>query len=264
MQVRKAHLCILVKAYPQPSQKYEETVCCAGVSAEGEFLRLYPIPYRRLKEEQRFGRFDVIEAEIFKDGEDWRLESYKVNPDSIRIVQRGSKLSDIDKVALWSQFVFPSIEALKAENLATSKSLGIVAPTAGSVRFFARAVCDEDTEENDIFASLAAQARLFESEPLPKLQLEYTFGYRFSTGDNSHEMKIHDWEVQAAYHNYKARYGKNALHKLHEMYGEKIPGQNLHFILGTMKGHPRQFIIIGLLRSSVSADDAMRQSCLFG
>ncbi len=32
-QKRRVH--ILVKAFPQPSAKHEETVCCAGVAEEG-------------------------------------------------------------------------------------------------------------------------------------------------------------------------------------------------------------------------------------
>ncbi len=64
---QKHRICILVKAYPQPSQKYEETVCCAGVTEDGRFLRLYPIPYRRLKKEQQFQRFDWVEMHIAKD-----------------------------------------------------------------------------------------------------------------------------------------------------------------------------------------------------
>ena len=45
---------VLVKAFPQPSQKYEETVCCAGITPAGQVVRLYPVRYRRLKPEQRF------------------------------------------------------------------------------------------------------------------------------------------------------------------------------------------------------------------
>ena len=33
---------ILVKALPQPSKQYGETVCCAGVTAEGQWKRLFP------------------------------------------------------------------------------------------------------------------------------------------------------------------------------------------------------------------------------
>ena len=36
-------VCILVKAYPQPSQKYQETVCVAAVTAAHELVRIYPI-----------------------------------------------------------------------------------------------------------------------------------------------------------------------------------------------------------------------------
>ena len=35
----KRRVWILVKAFPQPSQKYEETVCCAGIAEDtGELL----------------------------------------------------------------------------------------------------------------------------------------------------------------------------------------------------------------------------------
>lgn len=263
MQVRLAHLCILVKAYPQPSQKYEETVCCAGISDTGEFLRLYPIPYRRLLPEQRFDRFDVIEAKIFKAEDDWRRESYKVDPDSIRIVQVGSRLSAEEKVALWSRFVVDSLVALRQENIETQRSLGIVKPDAGSVKFWAKPADRNDSESNEIFSSLLNQASLFNAEPLPKLTLEFTFGFTFTSAGHRHEMKIHDWEVQAAYHHYKRRYRNEALSRLEHVYGTQLPTQNLHFVLGTMKAHPRQFIIIGLLRSSVSPEAATRQDTLF-
>jgi hypothetical protein len=49
---------ILVKAFPQHSQKYEETVCCAGITDAGQLIRLFPITYRRLSPENRFDRFD--------------------------------------------------------------------------------------------------------------------------------------------------------------------------------------------------------------
>lgn len=263
MEIRRARLCILVKAYPQPSQKYEETVCCAGVSESGEFLRLYPIPYRRLRPEQQFNRFDIIEASIFKDGQDWRRESYKVEPESIRIVQTGARMPDQQKVTLWSRFVVDSLVALRQENVDTHRSLGIVKPDEGSVRFRATPADKHDTESADIFSSLLSQVSLFNAEPLPKLTLEYVFGYTFTSAGHRHEMKIHDWEVQAAFHNYKRRYGPDALTQLERVYGESIPAQNLHFILGTMKAHPRQFIIIGLLRSSVSPDVVARQPDLF-
>lgn len=75
-------------------------------------------------------------------------------------------------------------------------------------------------------------------------------------------MKIHDWEVAAAYYQYKKRYGDKALEMLSNEYGNNIPRQNLHIILGTMKAHPRQFIIIGLLRTTEDINLADSQQTL--
>lgn len=46
---------VLVKAYPQPSEQYGETVCVAAITEDGSrLLRLYPIRFRHLDPEQRF------------------------------------------------------------------------------------------------------------------------------------------------------------------------------------------------------------------
>ena len=69
--------------------------------------------------------------------------------------------------------------------------------------------------------------------------------------------------MQSAYIAYRRKYGDQALDVLRQMYAEKIPTHNLHFILGTMKAHPQTFIIIGLLRSPVSPADLDKQPELF-
>jgi len=43
---QKRRACVLVKAYPQRSQKYEETVCVAAVTEDHRLLRLYPVRFR--------------------------------------------------------------------------------------------------------------------------------------------------------------------------------------------------------------------------
>jgi hypothetical protein len=47
---------------------------------------------------------------------------------------------------------------------------------------------------------------------------------------------------------------------LAEEYEQRITARNLHLLMGTMQAHPWQFIVIGLLRSPVSPEDALRQS----
>jgi hypothetical protein len=39
---------ITVKTYPAISQKYDELVCTAGFREDGTWIRVYPIPFRKL------------------------------------------------------------------------------------------------------------------------------------------------------------------------------------------------------------------------
>jgi hypothetical protein len=87
---------ILVKAYPQPGNKYEETVCCAGIDEDSrELLRLFPIRYRRLSPENRFDRFDQVKMSMEQYTRDPRPESYHVDEDSLRVTAKGDKLSPV-------------------------------------------------------------------------------------------------------------------------------------------------------------------------
>jgi hypothetical protein len=89
------------------------------------------------------------------------------------------------------------------------------------------------------------------------------YGDRFTCDGHPHTHTIHDWEVQAAYRHYKHRYGDQALDRLKQEYAENIPARNLHFLMGTIAAHPRNFIIIGLLRSSFDPQELARQGQLF-
>ncbi|NUZ08936.1 hypothetical protein [Piscinibacter koreensis] len=252
---------ILVKAFPQPSQKYEETVCCAGITPDGEFVRLYPVRYRHLRPEQKFDRWDVIEYSATRPPGDFRPESRHVDEESIRVVQRAAALDEQARVRLWSSHVSRSLVTLKSENVATHKSLGVVRPDSGSVRFSARRLRSDSSEDRELRAAFQ-QVSLLDPGRLEPLLVEHEFRYDFTCDGISHSMKIHDWEVHAAHHAYKRRYGDRALSVLSEEYGQNIPKRNLHLVMGTMKAHPRQFIVIGLLRSPVSPDEASKQHAL--
>jgi hypothetical protein len=260
-QTRRERALVLVKAFPQPSQKYEETVCCAGINPQGEFVRLYPVRYRHLRPEQQFVRWDVIEYEQERPSNDPRPESRHINEDSIRIVQRANQMPEDARVSLWAQHVSESLLALKAANVTSSKSLGVVKPDEGSVKFRTRKLQAGSLEARQL-ASDFKQVSLIDANPLAELVVEYEFSYRFTSAGNKHDMKIHDWEVQAAYFAYKRRYGELVMNKLREEYETNIPHRNLHLVMGTMLAHPRQFIVIGLLRAGISPQDATRQASL--
>lgn len=75
-----AEVLITVKAAPQPSTKYGDTVCVAGVRLDGtqpEWIRLYPVDYRWLHSDKQFRKYDLLRIRITKATNDNRKESFK-------------------------------------------------------------------------------------------------------------------------------------------------------------------------------------------
>ena len=70
-------LLILAKTYPTLSTKYGETVCTAAIRENGSWVRLYPVPFRRLGEQQQYKKFDWLECRIEKNTKDRRPESFR-------------------------------------------------------------------------------------------------------------------------------------------------------------------------------------------
>ena len=81
----KKRVLITARTYPTPAKKGVEVSCTAGITDQGEWIRLFPIPYRFLESDKRFKKYQWIEVEIAKSS-DPRPESYEVNIDSIHIL----------------------------------------------------------------------------------------------------------------------------------------------------------------------------------
>lgn len=256
----------MVKAFPQPSQKHEETVCCAGVTEDTrELLRLFPIRYRRLPKEGQFDRFDLVEMTITKAG-DPRPESYRVDEGSIRRIEPGKRLTDATKVQLWSPFIAPSLKTLMDENKATHRSLGIIKPDPDSLKFKIRPAANSDKEDQQVADLVYQQQSSLLEDPLKPIDRPtHSFSYEYTCDGHPHRHQIHDWEVQAAFMHYKSRYKTEAkaLEMMTQEYQHNIPTRNLHFIMGTMKAHPQTFILIGLLRTGLDPEELDKQGKLF-
>jgi hypothetical protein len=54
-----------------------------------------------------------------------------------------------------------------------------------------------------------------------------------------------------------------ALKMLEQEYGTHIPTRHPHFIMGTMKLHPPNFILIGVLRTGLDPEELAKQGSLF-
>ena len=80
-----------------------------------------------------------------------------------------------------------------------------------------------------------------------------------------HNYQTHDWEVQTTFASYSRRYKseEEVLQKMFEQYQDRMPQQNLHFVMGTIRKRPKMFIVIGLLRSGLDPDEVKIQGQLF-
>ena len=50
----KERVLITAKTYPTLSRKYGETVCTAGLREDGSWVRIYPVPFRRLNDSEQY------------------------------------------------------------------------------------------------------------------------------------------------------------------------------------------------------------------
>lgn len=69
---------IAVKTYPSLSRSYDELVCTAGFHENGEWIRIYPIPFRKLDFDKRYPKYTWIEVDIEKNQSDPRPESHRI------------------------------------------------------------------------------------------------------------------------------------------------------------------------------------------
>src|SRR5262245_45068271 len=81
----KKRALIVVRTYPVPDDSGIESSCTAAITADGEWLRIFPVPWRLLPEEQRFRKYDWVDFDLVKSASDTRPESHHLQPGSSSI-----------------------------------------------------------------------------------------------------------------------------------------------------------------------------------
>lgn len=251
---------ITVRAAPNPSKKYTETSCVAGVRlSDMKPIRIYPVPARQLSMENRFRKYSVISADIQKSTDDPRHESYKINFDTIQTVRQFD--TGPGRPPTWgrrSELVQPfrcasSIEQLWAmqENLGVSEapSLALIRPTR-ITKFTI-----EDRKEKDWSPRQLAilhQLGMFDRPQTSPLDfIPYRFKYDFECDDvecKGHSLTVLDWEITESYRSWRRRYGENGWKDAMrtKYWSQLVEQKDLQFYLGTMKSHMKTWTIVGL------------------
>ena len=92
---KRAKSLITVKTYPTLSRKYGETVCTAGIRPDGSWVRIYPVPFRRLGEDEQYKKFDWIEVDLIRSRSDPRPETR--HPADMRQMSRVAHIDTDDE-----------------------------------------------------------------------------------------------------------------------------------------------------------------------
>jgi hypothetical protein len=241
---------ITVRTYPTPAKTGVEVSCTAGVTEDGEWIRLFPVPYRFLEADRRFRKYQWIEASVEKATKDARPESFRlVGANPIRIVSQ-----PLPTVGAWQarRSIVRPLEApslcdlMRRQKQEGKPTLGLFKP-----KIIKRLIVRPD-EKGWTPAQLAIlqQGSLFG----PKEQLEkvpFSFKYAFQCDDSQcrgHTMGCTDWEMGAAWRRWRDDYGPSGWEAKfrHKFETEMIEKYDTHFYVGTVHRFPDTWIIVGL------------------
>jgi hypothetical protein len=264
-QWTKKKVLITVRTYPIPSKKDIEVSCTAGIS-DGQWIRLFPIPYRFLDGDKRFRKYQYIEADVIKSHSDPRPESYKVNIDSIKILTEPITTKDnwLARKDLIIPFSSKSLCFLKEEHSQKDgPTLGLFKPG----KITGLKIKKARSEWTKAELERLQQDTMFGNGPkVPLEKLPFDFFYEFQCnepGCTSHTLSCTDWEMGISYLNWKKQYGRNWENKFRETYETKmILDSDTYFYVGTVHGHPSEWIIIGLFYPPKNTDNAFQANLL--
>jgi hypothetical protein len=239
---QECRVIILVKALPQPSKTYGETVCCAGVTRQGEWKRLYPVRFRHLGGQANFKRWDWVSFRYSLPIRDSRSESCHVHEESVKIV---GKFPRSERAAFLNPLTLPSIK-VAAER---GQSLALIRPRNTRFRY-RRKSPSEIAEERQAFEKAARQMSFFDKALAALDPCPYEFRFTFEDGSR-HDFQNGDWEAYAMYYKGRRRGGmseKEVLDWMDETFNVQYPRAGMLFAVGNQAKRPHVWQLLGVLR----------------
>lgn len=242
---------VLVKALPQPSKRYGETVCCAGITADGAWKRLYPIRFRHLDGASSFGRWDWLTYSYSRPPRDNRAESCHVWEDSIRV---DGQVAQAERSRMLEPLIMPSAEAAAA----AGRSLTLVRPR--NARFIVKTKKQSHiADEREAYRKAASQGSMFDKQLAEIEPSPHEFRFVFEDDAGRHDYQNGDWETHVMYWKWREKYGdQQAVTYMVERFNEEYPRKGMLFALGNMAKRPQTWQLLGVIRH-----DEPRQGDLF-
>lgn len=247
--IERKRILITVRTYPVPSEKSIEVSCTAGITEDGKWIRLFPMPYRLLEENKKFKKYQWVTVGLRKAERDPRPESY--NPQVEDIVVGDELSSEREWRARWEK-VRPLMrtsmcEIQKTRDEKGSPTLGIFKPAKIRRLIIAESAADWTQAQKNALS----QSSIFVKAPEQKLEkIPYDFSYEYTCSDpecSGHRMICTDWEIDEAYRQWRRKYRKDWERYFREKFErDMIEKFDTHFYVGNLHQYPGSWIIVGL------------------
>jgi len=261
-------LLITVTTYPLPSRSYDELVCTAGVTEQGDWIRIYPVPLQFLKGLRQDGKvksykYTWIVLDLKKRTDDFRPESHSPYDYSFKdLLVHGDIGTDnnwAERKKYCTKKVYTNLRQLIDDSQSpTNISLATFKPS----EFISFDIEDDEREWKKEWREQINQLQINFGEPEKNIQREliskipYKFYYKFKDAQGTiSRLMIEDWEIGALYWNcLKSADGNElvALQKVRDQYEANfLKNKDIYLFLGSTKEwHMRRaknpFVIIGV------------------
>ncbi len=259
---------ITVKTYPTLSRKYAELVCTAGITENGEWRRLYPVRFRQLYDEQKYSKYQWVEAKLEKSISDRRPESYTIIANSLNPIGkplptdkfwRARREAFSQKVEVHEDLKVLIDKAHRNElSLALFKPSRFLNFTVEQVEreWDARKLADLEKQKKQLHLFKDVETVARELQIVQKLPYKFSYQFEDCHGKKS-KLMIEDWEIGALYWNCLRRNNNDeqaAVEKVKEKYWNDFiqsGKREIALVLGTTleqhnKKAPNPFVIISV------------------
>ena len=269
---------ILCKTYPSPSSKYAETSCVAGMTEDGQLIRLYPVPFRLISDEQQFRKWQWVEARIEHAHNDRRPESHKIYVDTIECDPKPLKSGKDGwphRMALLSKLpVFEDFDAVEAARQESGVTLALVRPKRILGLEIKPAKTPDWTDEEKVkLIQLQKQGGLFDEAEtsteirlLEKLPFDFHYNYECEVNGKvtTYKHKLVDWEVGALYRRLRKQFGLSGWEApFRAKYEQELPARDLLLLLGTIHRFPDQWLAVSVICPPKPQPEDLNQGALF-
>lgn len=274
MSAENKRILILCKTYPSPSARYVETSCVAGMDESGRLIRLFPVPFRLVTDEQQFKKWQWISARTRKVTDDHRTESYRISVDTIEA--HGEPLTTKNgweerKLAIELVEVFDDFDVLENARQTRGVTLGFLRPSR-LVDIQISKADSSDWTQDEVAKLMQAQNQgtLFDQDAeqrslklLRKLPFDFHYQYECLLNgiSKTFKHKLVDWEAGALYWNIHRRDDWQSAFR--QKFFQEFIERDVVFLMGTIHRFPNQWLIVSVIYPPKLPREVVGQGRLF-